>query len=96
MLPNWYFEIFNRYKEQLQRKNALYLALSAGVDSNTLLHWLSIFKDELPRSTPFMSTTTGMVITLIFGPILLKKELNIMALLTFTMKSIFKIMIQKG
>lgn len=48
MLPNWYFEIFNRYKEQLQRKNALYLALSAGVDSNTLLHWLSIFKDELP------------------------------------------------
>ena len=48
MLPNWYFEIFNRYKRQLQSKNALYLALSAGVDSNTLLHWLSIFKDELP------------------------------------------------
>lgn len=48
MLPNWYFEIFNRYKPQLQSKNALYVALSAGVDSNTLLHWLSIFKDELP------------------------------------------------
>ncbi len=48
MLPNWYFEIFNRYKQQLQSKNALYLALSAGVDSNTLLHWLSIFKDQLP------------------------------------------------
>lgn len=48
MLPNWYFEVFNRYKEQLQRKNALYLALSAGVDSNTLLHWLSIFKEQLP------------------------------------------------
>lgn len=48
MLPHWYFEIFNRYKAQLQSKSALYLALSAGVDSNTLLHWLSIFKDQLP------------------------------------------------
>lgn len=48
MLPHWYFEIFNRYQSSLQSKNALYLALSAGVDSNTLLHWLSIFKEQLP------------------------------------------------
>ena len=48
MLPPWYFEIFNRYKQTLQQKNALYVALSAGVDSNTLLHWLSIFKEDLP------------------------------------------------
>lgn len=48
MLPNWYFDIFNRYKETLQQKDALYVALSAGVDSNTLLHWLYTFKDELP------------------------------------------------
>ena len=48
MLPNWYFDVFNRYAKTLQSKNALYLALSAGVDSNTLLHWLYTFKDQLP------------------------------------------------
>lgn len=48
MLPNWYFDIFNRYKSTLQQKDALYVALSAGVDSNTLLHWLYSFKAELP------------------------------------------------
>lgn len=48
MLPAWYFEIFNRYKTTLQSKDALYVALSAGVDSNTLLHWLYSFKSKLP------------------------------------------------
>lgn len=48
MLPQWYYDIFNRYKETLQSKDALYVALSAGVDSNTLLHWLFTFKAELP------------------------------------------------
>lgn len=48
MLPTWYFDIFNRYKDTLQSKDALYVALSAGVDSNTLLHWLYSFKSELP------------------------------------------------
>lgn len=47
-LPKWYFDIFNRYRERLQQKEALYLALSAGVDSNTLLHWLYTFRAELP------------------------------------------------
>lgn len=47
-IPAWYFDIFNHYKTTLQSKNALYLALSAGVDSNTLLHWLAVFKNQLP------------------------------------------------
>lgn len=47
-LPKWYFEVFERYREILQQKEALYLALSAGVDSNTLLHWLYTFRSELP------------------------------------------------
>ncbi len=47
-LPQWYFDIFARYKTTLQSKSALYVALSAGVDSNTLLHWLYTFKTQLP------------------------------------------------
>ncbi|GHA02949.1 tRNA lysidine(34) synthetase TilS [Ignatzschineria ureiclastica] len=47
-LPRWYHEIFQRYASILQTKSALYVALSAGVDSNTLLHWLYSFKAELP------------------------------------------------
>lgn len=50
-LPPWYEEIFEQYRELLQTKSALYIALSAGVDSNTLLHWLYTFKEELPPIT---------------------------------------------
>lgn len=50
-IPVWYYEIFERYRPILQQKSALYIALSAGVDSNTLLHWLYTFKAELPPIT---------------------------------------------
>lgn len=92
MLPNWYFDIYHRYKTVLQRKSALYVALSAGVDSNTLLHWLSLFKEELPPFIPFMSIIIGMENTLTFGLILHDNAPNIMDLSIFTMTSILKIM----
>ncbi len=47
-LPDWYQAIFQRYYPILKSKSALYVALSAGVDSNTLLHWLYCYKEKLP------------------------------------------------
>lgn len=50
-IPYWYPKLFKQYKPLLVQQEALYLALSAGVDSNLLLHWLAYYKDELPPIT---------------------------------------------
>lgn len=46
--PDWYDAVFARYQEMLNRYDHLYLALSAGVDSNLLLHFLYTYKETLP------------------------------------------------
>lgn len=51
MIPSWYEEIFQKYSDLLNQYDNLYIGLSAGIDSNILLHWLSIYQDFLPSIT---------------------------------------------
>lgn len=48
MIPEWYYQNFEALKSTLQRQSRLYIALSAGVDSQVLIDWLHHFKKELP------------------------------------------------
>lgn len=49
--PTWYPTVFKRYQALLNRYSHLYLALSAGVDSNVLLHFLHYYQAHLPPIT---------------------------------------------
>lgn len=51
MTPAWYHDIFKKHQSQLSQYSHLYIGLSAGIDSNILLHWLYTFKAQLPPIT---------------------------------------------
>lgn len=51
MIPKWYPVIFDRYSAILNQYDHLYIGLSAGIDSNMLLHWLNTYRDQLPPIT---------------------------------------------
>lgn len=51
MMPSWYSVVFDRYKVILNQYDHLYIGLSAGIDSNMLLHWLNTYRDQLPPIT---------------------------------------------
>ncbi|WP_077928550.1 tRNA lysidine(34) synthetase TilS [Wohlfahrtiimonas populi] len=51
MIPIWYPVIFDRYQLILNQYDHLYIGLSAGIDSNMLLHWLNAYRDQLPPIT---------------------------------------------
>lgn len=51
MIPSWYKTVFEQYSDLLNQYDRLYIGLSAGIDSNMLLHWLYTFKDQLPPIT---------------------------------------------
>lgn len=51
MIPHWYSIVFERYKAVLNQYEHLYIGLSAGIDSNILLHWLNTYRDQLPPIT---------------------------------------------
>lgn len=51
MIPKWYGEIFERYSSILNQYDHLYIGLSAGIDSNMLLHWLHTYRKQLPPIT---------------------------------------------
>lgn len=51
MIPSWYKTIFEQYHELLNRYDHLYIGLSAGIDSNMLLHWLYTYREQLPPIT---------------------------------------------
>ena len=51
MIPSWYPIIFDRYQLILNQYDHLYIGLSAGIDSNMLLHWLNTYRDQLPPIT---------------------------------------------
>lgn len=48
MIPEWYHQNFEALKSTLQNQSRLYVALSAGVDSQVLIDWLHHFKKALP------------------------------------------------
>ncbi len=50
-IPDWYQALFDQYSSQLNTFSHIYIALSAGIDSNMLLHWLATYKDRLPPIT---------------------------------------------
>ncbi|GAA5098883.1 tRNA lysidine(34) synthetase TilS [Wohlfahrtiimonas larvae] len=51
MIPHWYSIVFQRYQQVLNQYDHLYIGLSAGIDSNMLLHWLHTYRDQLPPIT---------------------------------------------
>ncbi len=51
MIPSWYSIVFDRYRTTLNQYDHLYIGLSAGIDSNMLLHWLNTYRDQLPPIT---------------------------------------------
>ncbi|ELV07505.1 tRNA(Ile)-lysidine synthase [Wohlfahrtiimonas chitiniclastica SH04] len=51
MTPDWYEEIFQKYHAILNEYDHLYIGLSAGIDSNMLLHWLHTYRAKLPPIT---------------------------------------------
>ena len=51
MIPAWYTVVFNQHRDLLNRYDHLYIGLSAGIDSNMLLHWLHTYRESLPPIT---------------------------------------------
>ncbi len=48
MIPHWYPIAFKAHQPYFKEADHLFLALSAGVDSNLLLHFLAHYREQLP------------------------------------------------